>query len=126
MAYCIILTRCFLFAVSSLPMQLPSFDDIRWVSLLGSLMSMAYCIIAFAMSASVKPAANSVSYVPAAVPRSTLDRVMGIFNALTSILFAYGKQQQQQQLLLLCGGNGPKVAERQGKCMWVQSPSYIV
>jgi hypothetical protein len=31
--------------VSLLPMQLPSFDDIRWVSLLGSLMSMVYCII---------------------------------------------------------------------------------
>jgi hypothetical protein len=70
--------------------QLPSFDDIRWVSLLGSLMSMAYCIIAFAMSASVKPE-PSVNYVPAAVPRSTVDRVMGIFNALTSILFAYGE-----------------------------------
>ncbi|WIA19602.1 hypothetical protein OEZ85_005540 [Tetradesmus obliquus] len=69
--------------------MLPSFDDIRWVSLMGSLMSMAYCIIAFAMSASVKPD-STVNYVPAAVPRSTIDRVMGIFNALTSILFAYG------------------------------------
>jgi hypothetical protein len=80
-----------MFPAAPQPSQLPSFDDIRWVSLLGSLMSMAYCIIAFAMSASVKPE-PSVNYVPAAVPRSTLDRVMGIFNALTSILFAYGEQ----------------------------------
>jgi hypothetical protein len=28
------------------------------------------------------------------VPHSMLYRVMGIFNALTSILFAYGEQQQ--------------------------------
>jgi hypothetical protein len=38
------------------------------------------------------------------VPRSTLDRVMGIFNALTSVLFAYGEQGQQQQLLCLGAG----------------------
>jgi formate hydrogenlyase subunit 3/multisubunit Na+/H+ antiporter MnhD subunit len=112
MAYCIIafathvpilplLLLLLLLLLLCLVLQLPSFDDIRWVSLLGSLMSMAYCIIAFAMSASVRPE-PSVSYVPAAVQRSTLDRVMGIFNALTSILFAYGEQQQQQQLSFVC------------------------
>jgi len=70
-------------------LQLPSFDDILLVSMLGSLMSMAYCLIAFIMSATVKPGPTT-NYIPAAVERSTIDKVMGIFNALTSILFAYG------------------------------------
>jgi hypothetical protein len=31
-----------------------------------------------------------VNYNPAAVPRSTITNVMGIFNAMTTVLFAYG------------------------------------
>eukprot|EP00775_Hariotina_reticulata_P006859 gene6861-7075_t len=76
-------------AVQIVLAMLPSFDDIRLVSLLGSVMSMAYCLIAFIMSATVKPG-PATNYNPAAVERSTVDKVMGIFNALTSILFAYG------------------------------------
>jgi hypothetical protein len=70
-------------------LQLPSFDHIRFVSLLGALMSAAYCIIAVVMSATVKPGPE-VNYSPAAVARSPVERVMGIFNALTTVLFAYG------------------------------------
>jgi hypothetical protein len=59
------------------------------VSLLGALMSAAYCIIAIVMSATVRPG-PSVNYNPAAVHRSPVERVMGIFNAMTTVFFAYG------------------------------------
>ncbi|KAF8067258.1 acyl-protein thioesterase 1 [Scenedesmus sp. PABB004] len=69
---------------------LPSFNELSLVSLLGALVSLGYCTIAVAMSATVNPPRGSVNYDPAAVPRSDLSRVMGIFNAITSVLFAYG------------------------------------
>lgn len=69
--------------------QLPSFNELSLVSLAGALMSVAYCTIAVAMSATVEP--SSVNYDPAHVERTGVERAMGIFNALTSILFAYGK-----------------------------------
>lgn len=72
-----------------IPLQLPSLHDARLSSLLGALMSAAYCIIAIAMSASVKHT-TPVNYNPAAIPRSTIKNVMGIFNAMTTIFFAYG------------------------------------
>jgi len=69
--------------------QLPNFDDISLVSLLGPLMSFAYCLIAVVMSGTViRP--GSVNYDPASVPRSTISNVMGIFNAMTTVFFAYG------------------------------------
>lgn len=68
---------------------MPSLHDARLSSLLGALMSAAYCIIAVAMSATIKPGPE-VNYNPAAVPRSTISNVMGIFNAMTTIFFAYG------------------------------------
>jgi amino acid permease len=69
--------------------MLPNFDDIRFVSLLGALMSFAYCLIAMVMSATViRP--GTVTYDPVKLNRSTLDTVMGIFNAMTTIFFAYG------------------------------------
>jgi hypothetical protein len=89
-----VLTRC----VASLPavsahhatqLQLPSLHDAHLVLLLGALMSAAYCIIAMAMSATVRPGPE-VNYNPAAAHRSPVERVMGIFNALTTVLFAYG------------------------------------
>jgi hypothetical protein len=70
-------------------LQLPSMHDARLVSLMGALMSAAYCTIAVVMSAAVKPGPE-VNYNPAAVARSPIERVMGIFNALTTVLFAYG------------------------------------
>lgn len=69
-------------------LQLPSMHDVRLVSLLGILMSAAYCIIAIVMSAKVHP--TNVSYNPAAVSRTPIERVMGIFNAMTTIFFTYG------------------------------------
>jgi hypothetical protein len=52
-------------------------------------MSAAYCIIAVAMCATIKPGPN-VNYDPTQMPISTLARVMGIFNAMTTVFFAYG------------------------------------
>jgi amino acid permease len=69
-------------------LQMPSLHDARLSSLLGALMSAAYCIIAVAMCATVKP--SGVNYNPAAVGRTPINNVMGIFNALTTVLFAYG------------------------------------
>lgn len=80
---------CVLSAVSLL--QLPSFNELSLVSLVGALMSVSYCTIAVAMSGTVHPAPGTVNYDPARVERSPIERTMGIFNALTSILFAYGK-----------------------------------
>ncbi|WIA23691.1 hypothetical protein OEZ85_000385 [Tetradesmus obliquus] len=68
---------------------IPGFTELSIVSLLGALMSVAYCTIAVAMSGTVQPPAGSVNYEPMAVPRGGLERAMGIFNALTTILFAY-------------------------------------
>jgi amino acid permease len=69
---------------------LPSFNELSLVSLLGALMSVSYCTIAVAMCGTVRPAPGTVNYDPANVPRTGIERAMGIFNALTSILFAYG------------------------------------
>lgn len=77
-------------------LQLPSFNELRLVSLLGALMSLAYCTIAVVMSATGHPG-SSVNYTPAAVPRTTTERLMGIFNALTTIFFAYGAPLQLLQ-----------------------------
>lgn len=70
-------------------MQLPSLHDARLISLLGALMSASYCLIAIVMSATVRPGPD-VNYSPAAVQRTPLERVMGVFNAMTTVLFAYG------------------------------------
>jgi hypothetical protein len=99
-------------AAAAVP-QLPSFNDLRLVSLLGALMSLAYCSIAIAMSATVQPA--GVSYSPTAGQRSSTAHVMGVFNALTTVFFAYGEASSRHScrtcvllllLLLLCGTAG--------------------
>eukprot|EP00878_Enallax_costatus_P029335 GHUV01031796.1.p1 GENE.GHUV01031796.1~~GHUV01031796.1.p1 ORF type:complete len:451 (-),score=96.99 GHUV01031796.1:132-1373(-) len=69
---------------------LPSFNELSMVSLVGALMSMSYCTIAVAMSGTIRHTPGSVNYDPAQTDKAPLDRCMGIFNALTSILFAYG------------------------------------
>lgn len=70
-------------------MQLPSFNDLKFVSLLGALMSAAYCCIAIVMSGTVHPGPD-VNYSPAAVQSSPVERIMGVFNAMTTVFFAYG------------------------------------
>jgi len=69
--------------------MLPSLHDARLISLLGALMSASYCLIAIVMSATVRPGPD-INYSPAAVQRTPLERVMGVFNAMTTVLFAYG------------------------------------
>jgi hypothetical protein len=43
------------------------------------------------MSGRVHPAKGSVNYAPEMVDRSPVERAMGIFNAITTVLFAYGE-----------------------------------
>jgi hypothetical protein len=43
------------------------------------------------MSARIHPEKGSVNYAPEVVERTPVARAMGIFNALTTVLFAYGK-----------------------------------
>lgn len=71
---------------------LPSFNELGMVSLLGALMSVCYCTIAVAMSGvSINShGTGTVNYNPALVSRTPLEKAMGIFNAMTTILFAYG------------------------------------
>jgi len=69
--------------------MLPSLHDARLISLLGALMSASYCLIAIVMSGTVRPGPE-VNYNPAAVQRTPIERVMGVFNAMTTVLFAYG------------------------------------
>eukprot|EP00878_Enallax_costatus_P009298 GHUV01009718.1.p1 GENE.GHUV01009718.1~~GHUV01009718.1.p1 ORF type:complete len:332 (+),score=46.62 GHUV01009718.1:660-1655(+) len=88
--------------------MLPSFDDLRMVSLLGALMSLAYCTIAVAMSATVNPG-TSVNYSPALVHKAPVKRVMDVFNALTTVFFAYGGHNValEIQATIPCGGTHP-------------------
>eukprot|EP00879_Flechtneria_rotunda_P025399 GHRR01026990.1.p1 GENE.GHRR01026990.1~~GHRR01026990.1.p1 ORF type:complete len:290 (-),score=71.50 GHRR01026990.1:290-1159(-) len=90
-------------------LQLPSFNDLSLVSLLGAVMSLAYCIIAVVMSAISHGSAQAIVYDPAAVPRAPIERVMGIFNALTTILFAYGGHNValEMQATIPMGGRHP-------------------
>lgn len=80
---------CAVHTLATLTLQLPTLHDARLVSLLGTLMSAAYCLIAVVMCATIKHT-EPVNYNPAAVDRSTVARIMGIFNAMTTIFFAYG------------------------------------
>ena len=57
------------------------------MSLLGALMSIGYSVIAIVMCFLVKPDA-SVIYDPAA-NKTPMEVTFGIFNALTTVLFAY-------------------------------------
>ena len=59
------------------------------MSLLGALMSFCYCSIAVVMCFMVRPDMSVVSYDPTA-GRSTTEIVFGVFNALSTVLFAYG------------------------------------
>jgi hypothetical protein len=43
------------------------------------------------MSLRVRPDKGTVNYDPSMVERSGIERAMGIFNAVTTVLFAYGE-----------------------------------
>ena len=68
--------------------MLPSFAELTLVSLLGALMSVGYSAIAIVMCFIVKPDAAAVTYDPAD-GKSAAEVTFGVFNALTTILFAY-------------------------------------
>eukprot|EP00882_Tetradesmus_deserticola_P022414 GHRQ01024318.1.p1 GENE.GHRQ01024318.1~~GHRQ01024318.1.p1 ORF type:complete len:288 (-),score=46.80 GHRQ01024318.1:497-1360(-) len=87
-------------AVQLLLSLLPSFNELSIVSLLGAIMSVAYCIIAVAMSARVHPDKATMNYAPELVERTPIERTMGIFNAITTVLFAYGEAGHQPLVLL--------------------------
>jgi hypothetical protein len=49
------------------------------------------CIAVQVMSLRVRPDKGTVNYDPSMVERSGIERAMGIFNAVTTVLFAYGE-----------------------------------
>ena len=71
--------------------QVPDFHSLWWVSLLGAVMSVAYCSIAFGASASYA-SQNPTTPSHIRVEDSTADRIFGIFNSLGSISFVFGGQ----------------------------------
>ena len=70
--------------------MLPTFAELSLVSLLGALMSIGYSLIAIAMCFTVERA-EDVSYDPTH-GKTGKDVVMSVFNALTTLLFAFGER----------------------------------
>ena len=69
--------------------QLPDFSSLGVVSLIGAIMSATYCSIAVALSLMATPPPD-VDYAPLANSTSRAGAVFDVFNALTTVLFAYG------------------------------------
>jgi hypothetical protein len=67
---------------------LPDFSSLGFVSALGALMSICYCMIATGLAAAYKPA-GPVDYAPVHDTPVT-QRVFDVFAAITTMLFAYG------------------------------------
>ena len=72
----------------TLPLQLPSFNELGLVSLMGAIMSLCYCGIATVVSGLHKPGPE-VNYQPG-VDTPRMVHTFGVFNAITTMLFAYG------------------------------------
>lgn len=70
--------------------QVPDFHSLWWISLLGALMSIGYCLIAVIMS--IIQAADGSEVVFSRGEESQADRIFGVFNALGGIAFTYGGQ----------------------------------
>lgn len=64
----------------------PSLDDLKFMSLLGAVMSIGYCSIAIILSFIIAPSVAPVSYTFAG---STLDAVFQFFMGITTIVFAF-------------------------------------
>ena len=79
-----------LFSVLQLAVvQVRSFHELSWVSLIGAAGSLFYIMVAF-VGALVRGRAPGVSYGPPTTWTTPSDRVFGTFNALATAAFAYG------------------------------------
>ncbi|KAI8470818.1 MAG: transmembrane amino acid transporter protein-domain-containing protein [Monoraphidium minutum] len=71
--------------------QLPDFGSLGFVSALGSLMSVGYCTIATGLAAAYRPEVRPAYSVPLDTSASGMThRVIDVFAAISTILFAYG------------------------------------
>lgn len=72
--------------------QLPDFSSLGVVSLLGALMSVGYCAIATGLAAAYRPevAPDYSNPLPDNSAMSVTNRIIDIFAAISTILFAYG------------------------------------
>lgn len=69
--------------------QVRSFHELSWVSLIGAVASVFYILVAFVGSL-VKGKQPGVTYSQPSSWTTTTDRVFGVFNALATAAFAYG------------------------------------
>jgi amino acid permease len=83
---------CILFGIVQLFLsQVPDFHSLWWVSLLGGIMSIGYCMIA--AGGSIAAAASGVEKsATTESSESTADAVFGVMNALGSVAFTFGGQ----------------------------------
>ncbi|GBF95712.1 lysine histidine transporter 1-like [Raphidocelis subcapitata] len=73
--------------------QLPEYTHLGWVSAFGALMSIGYCAIATGLAAAyrVQGGGPAASYVSSTLTEpSPVKRVINIFAAMSTVLFAYG------------------------------------
>ncbi len=79
-----------IFSAAQLLLSLvPNFSELAWVSLMGSVMSGFYSIMGTVL-AGVYPDAPNVNYQPQDVGRTTAQTFFGVFNALSTVAFAFG------------------------------------
>jgi amino acid permease len=71
-------------------LQLPSFNDLSIVSLVGALMSVCYCSIATILAAMHRPGPETPTNYTPGHGLSATEHTFGVFNAITTMLFAYG------------------------------------
>jgi len=87
---------CVLFGIVQLFLsQVPDFHSLWWVSLLGGVMSVGYCLIAVGGSIAVAVGGQGDAEYSEATDsssESTADIVFGVMNALGSVAFTFGGQ----------------------------------
>lgn len=76
--------------------MLPDFSSLGFVSLVGAVMSAGYCTIAVGLSAATKRDPN-ISYEPLQGV-SGAESVFTVFNALSTIMFAYGGESSSSSI----------------------------
>lgn len=71
--------------------QVPDFHSLWWVSLMGGVMSIGYCLIAAGGSIAAAVSGEE-TYSAARESESQADKVFGVMNALGSVAFTFGGQ----------------------------------